>query len=183
MKTILLTNDDGIQSPGIKAAEQAISSPLLENISIQGAHGVLLNITGGKNLGLHEISEAASVIYDQVHEEANIILGSVIDTNLEDEVVVTIIATGCANGECADGIEERVACATEDTSVEADQEVREEPVDEQPQVEVEVEDQSAEEVSYTVKHEQIDMSAQIDMNDLDVPTFMRKQVRSEDVSE
>ncbi len=171
-----------------KAAEQAISSPLLENISIQGAHGVLLNITGGKNLGLHEISEAASVIYDQVHEEANIILGSVIDTNLEDEVVVTIIATGCATGECADGIEERVVCATEDTSVDADQDpalsaVASAKEDDQPQVQVEVEDQSAEEVSYTVKHEQLDMSTQIDMNDLDVPTFMRKQVRSEDVSE
>ena len=166
-----------------KAAEQAISSPLLENVSIQGAHGVLLNITGGKNLGLHEISEAASVIYDQVHEEANIILGSVIDTNLEDEVVVTIIATGCANGECADGIEGRVACATEDTSGDADQEQQEEQEISEPPVEVEVADKSAEEVSYTVKHEQIDMAAQIDMNDLDVPTFMRKQVRSEDVSE
>ncbi len=163
-----------------KAAEQAISSPLLENVSIQGAHGVLLNITGGKNLGLHEISEAASVIYDQVHEEANIILGSVIDTNLEEEVVVTIIATGCAQGECADGIEERVACATEDTSSDSDQEVREEPASQEA---VEVEDQSPQEISYTVKHEQIDMATQVDMNDLDVPTFMRKQVGSEDVSE
>ena len=78
----------------LEAAVQAISSPLLENMSIQGAHGVLLNISGGSSLGIHEISEAASIIYEQAHENANIILGSVIDDSLGDEVVVTIIATG-----------------------------------------------------------------------------------------
>jgi cell division protein FtsZ len=76
-----------------EAALRAISSPLLENMSVVGAHGVLFNITGGKNLGLHEISEAASVVYEQAHEDANIIIGSVIDENLHDEVIVTIIAT------------------------------------------------------------------------------------------
>jgi len=75
------------------AAIQAISSPLLENMSVVGARGVLCNITGGKDLGLREISEAASVVYEQAHEDANIIIGSVIDDNLTDEVVVTIIAT------------------------------------------------------------------------------------------
>lgn len=79
-----------------KAALAAISSPLLENMSVAGAHGVLFNITGGKSLGIHEISEAASVIYEQAHEDANIILGSVIDESLDDEVIVTIIATGFA---------------------------------------------------------------------------------------
>lgn len=76
-----------------KATLQAISSPLLENMSITGAREVLLNITGGRNLGLHEISEAASIIYEQAHEDANIILGSVIDESMEDRVAVTIIAT------------------------------------------------------------------------------------------
>src|SRR5579872_333196 len=75
------------------AAIQAISSPLLENMSVVGARGVLCNITGGKDLGLREISEAASVVYEQAHEDANIIIGSVIDENLTNEVVVTIIAT------------------------------------------------------------------------------------------
>jgi len=75
------------------AALQAISSPLLENMSVVGAHGVLCNITGGRGLGLHEISEAASVVYEQAHEDANIIIGSVIDESLQDEVIVTIIAT------------------------------------------------------------------------------------------
>jgi len=77
-----------------QAAMSAISSPLLENMSIKGAKGVLLNITGGKNLGLHEINEAASVIYNQADEDANIILGSVIDETLGDEIIVTIVATG-----------------------------------------------------------------------------------------
>lgn len=76
------------------AALNAISSPLLESMSIKGARGVLLNITGGKNLGLHEISEAASVVYEQADEDAVIILGSVIDESMTDEVCVTIIATG-----------------------------------------------------------------------------------------
>jgi cell division protein FtsZ len=79
---------------GREAALQAISSPLLENMTIEGAHSVLLNITGGKNLGLHDISDAASVIYEQAHEDANIILGSVIDDTMGDEISVTIIATG-----------------------------------------------------------------------------------------
>jgi len=77
-----------------EAALQAISSPLLENMSIQGARGVLLNITGGKNLGLHEISDAASIIYEKAEDDASIILGSVIDEAMGDEVTVTIIATG-----------------------------------------------------------------------------------------
>jgi len=77
-----------------KAALAAISSPLLENMSIAGARGVLLNISGNAGLGLHEISAAASVIYDQVDADANIILGSVIDDSLGDEVAVTVIATG-----------------------------------------------------------------------------------------
>lgn len=76
------------------AALKAISSPLLENMSIAGAHGVLLNISGGRNLGLHEISQAASVVYEQVHEDANIIIGSVIDESLGDVISITIIATG-----------------------------------------------------------------------------------------
>ena len=76
-----------------QAALEAISSPLLENMSVEGAHGVLCNITGGKGLGLHEISEAASVVYEQAHEDANIIIGSVIDESMQDEVIVTIIAT------------------------------------------------------------------------------------------
>lgn len=90
MGTGIATGEDRAQ----QAALQAISSPLLENMSIAGARGVLLNITGGSNLGLHEISSAASVIYEQADKDANIIIGSVIDTSLSDEIRVTVIATG-----------------------------------------------------------------------------------------
>ncbi len=78
----------------IKAARQAITSPLLDNTSIGGARGVLLNISGSSNLGLHELGAAAHIIYEQAHEDASIILGSVIDEALGDEVSVTVIATG-----------------------------------------------------------------------------------------
>ncbi len=77
-----------------KAAMQAIQSPLLENINIDGASGILLNITGNTSIALHEINSAASVIYDLAGENANIILGSVIDPSLNDEIMVTVIATG-----------------------------------------------------------------------------------------
>jgi hypothetical protein len=77
-----------------EATLKAISSPLLENMHIDGARGVLLNITGGKNLSLHEISQAASIVYEKADIDANIILGSVVDETLTDEICVTIIATG-----------------------------------------------------------------------------------------
>lgn len=77
-----------------EAAQKAISSPLIEEGTIDGAKGVLINITGGINLALHEVSEAATLIQDTVDSEANIIFGSVINPDLEEEVIVTIIATG-----------------------------------------------------------------------------------------
>jgi cell division protein FtsZ len=76
------------------AAMQAISSPILENGSIEGARGILLNITGNNSLGLQEIHEAASIVHDLVSEDANIILGSVIDEEVGDDIIVTVIATG-----------------------------------------------------------------------------------------
>ena len=78
----------------LEAAEMAISSPLLEDVSIQGATGILINITGGPDLTLHEVNEASTLIQNAAHEDANIIFGSVIDPNLTDEVRITVIATG-----------------------------------------------------------------------------------------
>lgn len=82
------------ESRSREAVMRAISSPLLENVGIEGARGVLINITGNSDLGLHEINEAVSVVYDLVSDDANIILGSVIDPNIGDEIMVTVIATG-----------------------------------------------------------------------------------------
>ncbi|MBX3195934.1 MAG: cell division protein FtsZ [Microbacteriaceae bacterium] len=82
----------------IKAAELAVASPLLE-ASIDGAHGVLLSVQGGSNLGIFEINDAARLVQDAVHPEANIIFGAVIDDTLGDEVRVTVIAAGFDGGE------------------------------------------------------------------------------------
>jgi cell division protein FtsZ len=76
------------------ATQRAICSPLLEDGSIDGARGVLLNITGGPSLSLHELDEASSIIAQSVDPDANIIFGAVIDERLGDEVVITVIATG-----------------------------------------------------------------------------------------
>jgi cell division protein FtsZ len=81
----------------VVAAEMAISSPLLE-ASIDGAHGVLMNISGGSDLGLFEINEAAQLVADAAHPESNIIFGAVIDDALGDEVRVTVIAAGFDGG-------------------------------------------------------------------------------------
>jgi cell division protein FtsZ len=78
----------------LEAAQRAISSPLLEETSIQGARGVLINISGGHDLTLHEVAEAARIISDSVDPDANIISGMVIDPALEDSMKVTVIATG-----------------------------------------------------------------------------------------
>lgn len=79
-----------------EAAQKAISSSLIENMDIKSARGVLLNITGGPDLSLHEINDAAAVIYDESDKDAHIILGSVIDPNMGDKVVVSVVATGFA---------------------------------------------------------------------------------------
>ena len=75
------------------AAKQAIQSPLLET-SIEGARGVIINITGGNNLGLHEVNTAAELVQRSVDPEANIIFGAVIDESLDEDIVITVIATG-----------------------------------------------------------------------------------------
>src|SRR5215813_12643007 len=78
----------------VEAAQQAIASPLLEDAAIDGATGVLINITGGPNLTLSEVREAAAMIQEAAHEDANIIFGSVINPNMGDDVCITVIATG-----------------------------------------------------------------------------------------
>ncbi len=78
----------------VEAATSAISSPLLEDVSIQGATGIIINITGGSNLKIHEVNEATTLIMEAAHEDAEIIFGTVIDESLKDSVKVTVIATG-----------------------------------------------------------------------------------------
>jgi len=82
------------ENRAVEAAQRAISSPLLEDNTIQGAHGILLNITGGPDMSLYEVNEASSLIQEEADDDANIIFGTVIDQNMQDEIRITVIATG-----------------------------------------------------------------------------------------
>lgn len=102
IRTIMREMGDALMGTGfasgenraVEAANAAISSPLLEGVSITGAQGILVNITGGKDLSLVEVDEATSIIHEAAGDDANVILGTVIDENMSDQVMVTVIATG-----------------------------------------------------------------------------------------
>jgi cell division protein FtsZ len=78
----------------MEAANRAISSPLLEDASVKGARGVIINVTGGPDLSLIEVSEASGIIQEAAHEDANIIFGAVVDPTMQGKVKITVIATG-----------------------------------------------------------------------------------------
>jgi cell division protein FtsZ len=82
------------ENRSVEAAQKAISSPLLEDITIEGARGLLINITGGENMTLSEINEATTLIQKEAHEDANVIWGMVVDKTMKEEIRVTVIATG-----------------------------------------------------------------------------------------
>lgn len=93
------------ENRAVHAAQQAVSSPLLEDISIHGAKAALINICAGPDLGMHEFEEASSVIHKEVDEDAHIILGMTIDPTMEDELRVTVIATGIGKMEQVQKVE------------------------------------------------------------------------------
>jgi len=142
----------------VEAAHQAISSPLLEESSITGARGVLINITGGVDLGLHEVNDVVAIVRDTAHEEAHIIFGAVIDESLEDELRITLIATGFSRPEFDMPTypwslrPTRAISALEETLAQQ-QEARKEELEELPPV-----------IEHTDRR-------------LDIPTFMRRLVR------
>lgn len=140
----------------INAVKQAISSPLLENMSIEGARGVLFNITGGPDMGLYEIHEAASLIYEAADENANIIFGSVIDESLKDEVIVTVVATGFdVTAKKQEQAPQQVAPVLQQPAPQPAFAVREAAL---PKIEVALSSASA-----------------LEEDDLDTPAFLRKQ--------
>jgi cell division protein FtsZ len=106
VKTVMSEMGDALMGIGCgigenrarEAATQAISSPLLDNVSIGGAKALLINVTGNSNMSLLEVNEAASLITEAAGSDANIIFGAVIDESLQDELRVTVIATGFGNG-------------------------------------------------------------------------------------
>lgn len=133
-----------------RAALNAISSPLVENVCIDGARGVLINITGNTSLTLHDINEAASVIYERASEDANIILGSVLDNSMaDDEVMVTVIATGFNVEQSKEATEQIIAKPRKTAKTAAVASAKEE------QVTKEIET--------------------LDLSDVDTPAFLRKK--------
>ena len=102
VKTVMLERGDALMGTGMasgedraeQAAKQAISSPLLEDVSMSGAAGVLINITGGEDISLHDVNQATTIINQAAGADANIIFGAVIDTTFKDQIRVTVIATG-----------------------------------------------------------------------------------------
>ena len=91
---VMGTGVGGGETRAVDAANKAISSPLLEDASVEGARGVIINVTGGPDLSLVEVSEATSIIHAAAHEDANIIFGAVIDPAMKGQVKITVIATG-----------------------------------------------------------------------------------------
>jgi cell division protein FtsZ len=98
-----------------KAAEMALNSPLLDDVDLNGAQGILVNITGGMNLSIGEFDEVGNTVRELAHEDATIVVGMVIDPEMEADIRVTVVATGLGRIEAA-----RVAAAPEMTKVEAE---------------------------------------------------------------
>lgn len=146
------------ESRAVEAAQRAVSSPLLEESSIEGARGVLINITGGNDLSLYEVNEAATIIYESAHEDAHIIFGSVLDENMGEEVRVTVIATGfnIQDEKKEESSVRRLKAVAGGDDIEIPTHIRQNHKKE-PNVKI------ALETSY------------LDDRELDVPTFLRKQ--------
>lgn len=163
-----------------QAAQQAISAPLLENMTISGAQGVLLNITGGPALKLHEINEAATIIYEQAAEQSQIIVGAVIDEALQDDVIVTVIATGFEKNMSlidSKNMDKNTQAVTDKVVAaqfidDAKNSALKEPALIKPS------EQSRTNQASDLLNSSItgDHNDPVDINDLDVPAFLRKQV-------
>ena len=176
IRTIMREKGDAIMGIGsangenkaVEAATQAISSPLLEDISIEGAEGLLINITGGNDLGLFEVNEAETVITDAVGNGANIILGSVIDDTMENEIRVTVIATGLNKGK------KKPITLDEESNFFNFKHKREVEVSKET-VEIE-EKEDTEKIETILDFEKEELDKAAFAGDLDIPTFLRKQM-------
>jgi cell division protein FtsZ len=159
-----------------EACRMAINSPLLEDVSISGAKGVLINVTGSSNITLSEINDAVSIIQNEAHEDANIIFGAVIDEEMGDGVNVTVIATGFGKAESLSKTEPVRTCALP---------VQEEPRKEKPVARTVIPGQSQDlNVPSFIRRSQrekrgrhlglVDDYTLGGEEDLDIPTFLRK---------
>jgi cell division protein FtsZ len=151
-------------SRAVDAANRAIASPLLEDNSIQGAQGILINICGSSSLSLHEVHEASSVIQKAAHENANIIFGAVMDENMKDSIKITVIAAGFKEtaknkAQQKQSVLPRTWKAGRDIAVQ--QELPEAPPS----------------VVHQVAQNVREVAPEVPKDDLDVPTFLRRQAQ------
>ena len=160
----------------VLAAQQAISSPLLDNASIAGAQGVLVNLTGGSDLAIMEVDQATNIIFEEAGQGANIIFGAVIDPSLNDEIMVTVIATGfnhkSSNDEVSNKtIESHIETQQQFKSVTEQENV---PLHEQENINLAEAAKQQTDVDEPAKLFD-DLSSAMRENDLDVPAFIRRQ--------
>ena len=153
----------------IEAAQKAICSPLLEEGSVEGARGVLLNITGGPNMSLHEIEEAATIVQQTADPEANIIVGQVINPDMGDDLVVTVIATGFESTEQS----AQIPVAAARASRAGQQTMGERSYAERPMKDL---DRPTFLRRMGEARESMERTAAVVDDEWDVPTFLRKQV-------
>lgn len=157
------TGESSGENRALEAAEKAVSSPLLEDISIHGARGVLINITASPDVTLQEVNEAAELIHAEAHEDANIIWGMVIDPEVEDRVRVTVIATGF--GEAVE----------DDSSVTVSQAVKENKAA-QDRLEVPAFARKPKQGGEVIKLKKLSVLSGDEEEKYEIPTFLRKQM-------
>jgi len=163
----------------VAAMEQAIASPLLEDISIDGATGLLINITGGRDMTLQEVNEALTLVHDAADAEAEIIFGSLIDDGVKDEVKITIIATGFGPRD----VKHRPSVAHQ----QAAQSVRTPPASPREEIQAAASGKLAVRttsvadgrLAATVRHVPRDPSLPVDEDQFDIPTFLRRHGNSD----
>lgn len=169
------TGESSGESRAIEAAEKAVSSPLLEDISIHGAKGVLINVTASPDVTLQEVNEAAELIHAEAHEDANIIWGMVIDPNLQDRVRVTVIATGFG----ARAEDETTVSMASVTSSAASQALKDVAPPSQEKLEIPTFARKPKESAggEVIKLKKLSvLSSSEDEDKYEIPTFLRKQV-------
>ncbi|MGA2812462.1 MAG: cell division protein FtsZ [Candidatus Acidiferrum sp.] len=152
------------------AAMRAISSPLLEDNSIQGAQGILINISGSNSLTLHEVHEASSVIQKAAHENANIIFGAVQDDNMKDALKITVIAAGFKEAN-KKNVQPRASLGAKSWNSAPEITPQPAPLAQQPLPNV------VHQVNEHVREVAREVSREVPSDDLDVPTFMRRQAQ------
>ncbi len=164
------------ENRAIEAAQRAISSPLLEDITIAGARGILINVTGGVDLTLFEVNEAATLIQEEAHEEANIIFGAVIDESLRDEMRITVIATGFgAAEEAALPLPESLGAAPEREAKVVSFAQKENNRDIPAFIRQDKGEKSPEPKEKTARGLRSRFSPNLGEDEYDIPTFLRKQ--------